>query len=94
FTPLESVAIFTMDDSTELKVIFKKMLSESEATPPVSAKASAKELHTYFATILPDFDPDRVHASDIKKVIKWFNYLNERGLLVATETDKAADEEE
>lgn len=92
FTPLESVAIFTMEDSTELKVVFQKMLDTLSSNPPVSPKASAKELLSYFAAILPDFDPDRVHASDVKKVIKWFNFLHERGLLKAAAP--SSDEEE
>ena len=91
FTPLESIAIYTMEDSSELKVVFAKMLEESAANPPVSPKASAQELQDYFRRILPNFDPDRVHVSDIKKVIKWFNFLHERQLLTAT---KPSDEEE
>ena len=38
-------------------------------------KASSKELRDYFAQILPDFDRDRVHDSDIKKLFTWYNIL-------------------
>ena len=91
FTPLESIAIFTITDSVELKVIFQKMLDLIETTPPVSPKSSSKEIIEYFTAVLPEFDRDRVHVSDIKKVIKWFNFLNERKLL---ETIAKSDEEE
>lgn len=89
FTPLATVAIYTVDDATELKVIFKTMLEQLETNPPVNIKDSATLLREYFAQILPDYDEDRVQVSDIKKVIKWFNFLNERNLL-----DVAGDEEE
>lgn len=81
FTPLATVAIYTYDDATELKVIFKTMLEKIETNPPVSIKESSDTIRTYFASILPDYDEDRVQVSDIKKVIKWFLFLNERNLI-------------
>ncbi len=89
FTPLATVAIYTYDDATELKVIFKKMHELSPELPVIDIKKSGNELKEYFEKILPDFDKDRVHVSDIKKVIKWYNFLNERDLL-----DFSSDEEE
>lgn len=81
FTPLASIGIFTLDDSTELKIIFRTMVEqlESNAVPKVSD--SSNVLHEYFRKILPDYDEDKVHTSDIKKVIKWFIFLNERNLI-------------
>jgi hypothetical protein len=89
FTPLATVAIYTLDDATELKLIFKSMLERYETLPPVSVKASSDEIREYFDQVLPDYDEDRVQVSDIKKVIKWFNFLHERNLL-----EFSSDEEE
>ncbi|MCB0569544.1 MAG: DUF5606 domain-containing protein [Phaeodactylibacter sp.] len=97
FTPLESIAIYTDDgDSTELKNVFQSMYQKLEATPPLSANASTDELHDYFAAILPNYDRDRVFTGDIKKVIKWFTFLNESGALseAAAVTAIAGEEEE
>ena len=88
FTPLATVAIYTFDDATELKVIFKTMLEQYEDNPPVSVKESSDDIRAYFATILPDYDEDRVQVSDIKKVIKWFNFLKERSLITADGSDE------
>ena len=88
FTPLGTVAIYTLEDSTELKIVFKTMLDQITDNPPVSPKAPNHEIFEYFEKILPDFDEDRVYISDIKKVIKWFNFLNDRNLL------NESDEEE
>ncbi|HHH54553.1 MAG TPA: hypothetical protein ENK91_12910 [Bacteroidetes bacterium] len=89
FTPLGTVAIYTYDDATELKIIFKTMFEKSSELPIPTPKVSNEELKSYFEKILPDYDPDRVHVSDIKKVIKWYNFLTERDLL-----DFSSDEEE
>ena len=43
-------------------------------------KASAKELQTYFGEVLPDFDRDRVHSSDIKKLLQWYEILVKAGI--------------
>lgn len=89
FSPLESIAIFTDDgDSIELKNVFRNMMDQMEDRPPVSASAKREELLDYFEDILPNYDKDRVFPGDIKKVIKWFSFLNVRGLLSIDNTDE------
>jgi len=95
FTPLESIAIFTDDgDSTELRNVFRNMLQQLEDNPPVGTNAQPDELQEYFMDVLPNFDRDRVHNGDIKKVIKWFNYLQETGHLTEEPEKGSAEEEE
>ena len=43
-------------------------------------KAPAAELHDYFAEVLPNYDRDRVHDSDIKKLLQWYNILAKYGI--------------
>jgi hypothetical protein len=83
FTPLVSIAVFTDDgESTELKNVFQNMLEKAETHPPVNANtATTEELFAYFAEVLPNYDRDRVFPGDVKKIIKWFNFLRERDLL-------------
>ena len=89
FTPLASVAIYTLMDSTPLDEIFGTMKAQIDTNPPIDLSRPSPEIFNYFESILPDFDRERVYISDIKKVIKWFNFLNERGLL-----ESNSDEEE
>jgi hypothetical protein len=89
FTPLESVAIYTDDgDSAPLDIVFRNMRDQLDDNPPIDPSASADALYEYFADILPNYDRDQVHAGDIKKVIKWFVYLQEGGLLEDTPTEE------
>jgi len=91
FSPLESISIYTDDnDAAELKVVLQSMLDKLEETPPVAANSKPDELRSYFSKILPNYDRDQVHVSDIKKLIRWFFFLNERGFLTAA----PAEEEE
>lgn len=92
FTPLASIGIYTETDTTELSIIFATMLEQIETNPPVPPKSSSEDILAYFDKILPEFDRDKVSVSDIRKVIKWFNFLNERDLLSLEETTEAEKE--
>lgn len=92
FTPLASIGIFTLDDSTELKIIFRTMIEQAEENPVPKISESSKVLHDFFRKILPEYDEDKVHTSDIKKVIKWFNFLNERNLIDLEDEEDEEDE--
>ena len=49
--------------------------------PLPDVKAGKDEMFAYLAQILPDYDTERVFVGDIKKVIKWYKFLSDRGLL-------------
>ena len=94
---LQDIAIYTYDAEVPLKEIFKKIQEkESNANTSVGHKESSQKLMSYFEEILPDFDQERVYASDVKKVIQWYNTLNTAKLLdeVIMETEEEAQSEE
>ncbi len=91
FTPLASIGIFTDDDTTELKEVFKTMQSKLN-TNPLPKPNNPEELKKYFAEILPNYDRDKVHVNDIKKVVKWFSFLNAKELLDFSEKEEVKDE--
>lgn len=93
FSPLDSMSMYVTgeEDSIALKEVFQSMLDKLNETPPISPDSPTAELRTYFTAVVPNHDPERVHASDIKKAIRWFTFMNDRGLLTG---DPDADEEE
>ena len=56
-------------------------------------KASAEDLHAFMGEVLPSYDRDRVHTSDIKKLIQWYNILVNNGITEFVEAEEAATEE-
>ena len=79
---LSEIAIYTIDKEVPLAEIFKSMKDLEQGNEArVSAKADGATLESYFAEVLPTYDRDRVYASDIKKVIQWYNLLLKKGLL-------------
>lgn len=81
-TSLADIAMFTETDDIPLyKVLTNlKNLEEGKVSSFNYKKASNSELAEYFAKVLPDFDRERVHASDIKKLLQWYNILIENGI--------------
>ena len=89
FTPLGTVSIYTNEDTEELKKVFQNMLDQFEDNPPPPTSSSEEDLFEYFEDVLPTYDKDQVYTSDVKKVIKWFNFLKERSFF-----DDVSEEEE
>lgn len=77
FTPLGSIAIYTVDDSRPLQEVFEMMQAAEIDFKPPSHKAPPQEIIDYFEEVMPDYDPDQVHPGDIRKVLKWYNFLTE-----------------
>ena len=56
--------------------IFERMYQLEKGQPAtIKPKASKEELESYFFEVFQDYDEDRVYASDIKKIIQWYNLL-------------------
>src|SRR4051812_44835319 len=70
-TPLESIEVYTTGENVRLQDVFKKML-EHETTVPMADPKSADNhaIKTYFKSIFPEFDDERVYVSDMKKMLK------------------------
>ena len=92
---LSEIAIYTLSEEVPLKSIFQKIKDKENGAPTsVSHKDSRDTLEEYFFTILPDYDEDRVYPSDIKKVIRWYNILQQNSLLDFSDEEGSFEEEE
>ena len=90
---LEDIAIFTEDGDVHLSKVFKNIHEKEEGKNTISHKASNKEIKDLFDEILPEYDKDRVYVSDMKKVINWYNILNENNLLDFSKLEEESEEE-
>ncbi|MEW7292732.1 DUF5606 family protein [Aquimarina sp. 2304DJ70-9] len=91
---LSEIAIYTFTEEVPLKDIFRKIQEKENGEQAISHKESKNKLEDYFSEILPDYDEDRVYASDIKKVIHWYNILHSKGITDFSENEDNASEEE
>ena len=95
---LSEIAIYTLTEEIPLKQVFSNIKDkESGKQTSVGHKESKDKLEEYFFDVLPDYDEDRVYASDIKKVIQWYNLLQKCDMLHLLEDEPnndASNEEE
>ncbi len=89
---LEEISIFGVSEDIALKDVIQKMMDKESSGPAIDSKSDIKELVKYFESVLPEYDKDRVHDSDIKKVISWYNLLQKNDLLKVAEVEKNSEE--
>ncbi len=89
FSHLESIEVYTIRENVNLAEVFKAMESSKEALPSENDAAAVK---AYFQKVYPDMDFDRVYASDMKKMVKWFGVLKANN--IAIELTEAPEEGE
>lgn len=96
---LSEIAIYTLTTEVPLYEVFTKIHDNEGGKETISHKAPKIELEEFFFNVLPDYDEDRVYASDIKKVVQWYNILQKCGKVaeikqILEEAEKAGSEEE
>lgn len=90
---LDNTALFVKDkanDSIEIIKVFQEMLKKEAETPAADPTANDKVITTYFNAVVPNYDEQKVHLSDMKKILKWFSLLKQHNLITTEqETNKA-----
>jgi len=90
FSHLESIEIYTVRDNVNLVDIFNAMAESKEALPSEKDPAAIK---SYFTKVYPDLDFDRVYASDMKKMARWFDILQKNGVEIKLREEEVAETE-
>lgn len=78
---LSDVSMYTNEDDIPLREVFKKIKEKENGKPvKLSSKASNKEFFDYLEEVLPEYNKESVYASDVKKLISWYNILMEHNI--------------
>ena len=86
---LGDIAMYTNEGEVSLANVLEtiKQKENGQVVPLNYKKASPDELRHFIEEILPNYDEDRVHISDIKKLIQWYNLLVSNGETDFTEKE-------
>lgn len=89
---LESIEVYTTGENVNLVDVFNAMQKDGGAAPDVK---DAKALKGYFEKVFPELDTERVYSSDMKKMVKWYEVLQQKGIEIKlTEADEESEEDE
>jgi hypothetical protein len=91
FTPLATIGIYTYQDTIPLKDVFHRLFAQ-ESLP--DDKTADKDMHSWFRTVLPEYDEYRVRTTDIRKLLKWFIALKSAEIITAENTKEEEQPEE
>jgi hypothetical protein len=90
---LEDISIFAEEEDVPLADVLMKIHEKENGGPAIDPKSGNEELKAYFTEAFPEYDSERVYISDIKKVIAWYNLLQELELLEVIEKEEEKNEE-
>lgn len=88
FSHLESIEVYTNDENINLADLFKKMEASETALP---SEKDNKAVSEYFKKITPELDFERIYASDMKKMVRWFNIIKKNNIEI--KLSEAAEDE-
>lgn len=91
---LDEIAVYTESEEVSLSEVLDKIFEKQNGGEAPDHKLSPGELKSFFSEVLPDYDPDRVYNSDIKKIIAWYNFLHKHELIEMDEEEKPDDNKE
>jgi hypothetical protein len=91
---LEDISVFTENEDLSLGKVFDKIYDKESGGPAIDSKSDAEKLKKYFEAIIPDYSKEKVYVSDIKKVIFWYNLLQQKSMLIKEEPEKVTGSEE
>ncbi|KQB42196.1 hypothetical protein RCH33_1538 [Flavobacterium daejeonense] len=87
---LSEISVYTYEGEKPLKEVMNSIAEKENNGPAISHKEDVAAQAAYFKEILPNYDEERVYASDIKKILNWYNTLQAKGLVT---TEEAVAEE-
>ncbi|SFJ41206.1 DUF5606 family protein [Myroides guanonis] len=77
---LSEISMYTYGGEVKLFDVFKSIATKENNGQAISHKEDNSVLVEYFREIMPEFDEERVYVSDIKKVLTWYNILQNKGM--------------
>jgi hypothetical protein len=78
---LSEISMYTYTEEKPLVEVLRAIAIKENEGPALSHKEDNAKLVAYFEEVLPDYDQERVYASDIKKVLNWYNILQAKGMV-------------
>lgn len=80
-TSLADISIYTEGEDIPLRDVFENIKQKEQGKQvQIQSDSDGKAYKEYLASVLPEYDKERVYLSDIKRIINWYNLLVEKGL--------------
>lgn len=91
---LSDITMYTLKEDVPLKDIIHSMHEKTEGKAAISHNSSPQEVKDFCDSVISDLDHDRVYASDLRKLVQWYNLLVAQKALPFEPEDKDEDKDE
>ena len=91
FSHLESIEVYTSRENVNLVEVFNAMEANAAKLPDEKDNGALKK---YFENVYPELDFERVYASDMKKMVKWFSVLKANNVEIKIREQQEEEEPE
>lgn len=92
---LSNISMYTTEGEKPLAEVMQGMYETfgEEIPDAQTVSESAETLKTFMDKALPNWDQERIHQSDIKKLAKWYQILRQKGMdsFLLTEEEEKED---
>ena len=91
---LGDIAMYTYGEDVPLADVLELLKEKTEGKAvDVKALKESSDLRNFFGEVLTDFDRERVHDSDIRKLLQWYNLLISAGITEFKSPQKKEDDD-
>ena len=89
---LSDITMYTTNEDVPLREILKSMFDKNKGKPALSHNAAPQEVKDFIDSVVNDLDHGRVYASDLRKLVQWYNLLiSQKALPFEVEDEKKDD---
>ena len=89
---LSDITMYTLEEDVPLRDILKTMFDKNNGKPVLSHNSAPQEVKDFIDTVVNDLDHDRVYASDLRKLVQWYNLLISQKALPFDEEEEKQDD--
>jgi hypothetical protein len=89
---LSDITMYTLEEDVPLREILKSMFDKNKGKPALSHNSAPQEVKDFIDSVVNDLDHGRVYASDLRKLVQWYNLLISQKALPFEEEEEKEDD--
>ena len=89
---LSDITMYTIEEDVPLREILKSMFDKNKGKPAISHNSAPQEVKDFIDSVVNDLDHGRVYASDLRKLVQWYNLLISQKALPFEEEEEKEDD--
>ena len=89
---LSDITMYTTNEDVPLREILKSMFDKNKGKPALSHNSAPQEVKDFIDSVVNDLDHGRVYASDLRKLVQWYNLLISQKALPFEEEEEKKDD--